>query len=223
MQKLIDLTHSLSPEVPTWDGSPGFGIEINTDYADCTPPDIFRTQKINMGAGIGTHMDAPAHVVPGARTIDALGLDDLTGDCAVIDVSAEAGEDYVISPAAVEKFEREHGQIRPHTFVIFYTGWSRRWAEREKYNNNHKFPAVAAETAELLIQRGIMGLGTDTLSADTGAKGFPVHRAILGADKILVENIANADQLPPTGAKVFILPPKIAGGTEAPVRMIGII
>ena len=50
----------------------------------------------------------------------------------------------------------------------------------------------------------------------------PVHRRILGADKYLVENIANAKELPPIGAKVFVLPMKIKNSTEAPVRLIAI-
>jgi len=64
-------------------------------------------------------MDAPAHVVSGAATIDELGLDVLLSDCVVIDVSAEADETYRVAPTVVEQFEREHGQISPQSFVIF--------------------------------------------------------------------------------------------------------
>ena len=69
--------------------------------------------------------------------------------------------------------------------------------------------------AALLGERGIAGLGIDTLSADTGGRSFPVHRAILGSGRYLVENIANAELLPPTGATAFVLPMKIHEGTEA--------
>jgi len=41
--------------------------------------------------------------------------------------------------------------------------------------------------------------------------------------KHIVENVANAKQLPPLGAHVLILPMKIEGATEAPVRMIAAI
>lgn len=49
-----------------------------------------------------------------------------------------------------------------------------------------------------------------------------MHRAILGADKYLVENVANAKLLPPTGAKVLVLPIKIKDATEAPIRLIAL-
>jgi len=221
--KIIDLTHRLVPEAPSWDGSCAFELSIDTDYKDCTPPDLFRTQNIKATASIGTHMDAPAHVIPGGRTIDKLTMEELVTDCVVIDVSSEADAVYMIMPNVVEKFEKEYGEIKPNSFVIFYTGWDKHWSNREKYHNNHKFPSVDVSTAELLLKRNIAGLGIDTFSADTGANGFPVHRAILGADKYLVENVANAKELPPIGAKSFVLPMKIKDGTEASIRLIALI
>ncbi len=221
--KLIDLTHQLSPEVPTWDESCGFELNIDADYKDGIPPDLYRAQSIECGAGVGTHMDAPAHFVPGGRTIDKLTLEELIVDCVVIDVSLEANENYVIMPKVVEKFEKEYGEIKPNNLVIFYTGWDKYWDNREKYNNDHKFPSIDPSTAEILLKRNIVGLGIDTLSADTGVNGFPVHHTVLGAGKYLVENIANAKVLPPTGAKCFVLPIKIKDGTEAPIRLIALL
>jgi kynurenine formamidase len=218
--KIIDLTHELVPEVPSWDGNIGFELSTVVDYEDCTPPDLFRIQKIKCGLSMGTHIDAPAHVIPLGRNIDQLTLEELVVDCVVINVSDEAGPEYIAMPEVVEKFEKEHGLIQPNTFVIFYTGWSKNWSDRNKYHNEHKFPAIHESTARLLVGKGITGIGIDTFSADTGANGYPVHNIVLGADKYLVENIANADQLPATGSKISILPMKIKNGTEAPIRLI---
>ncbi|HEY4513188.1 MAG TPA: cyclase family protein [Candidatus Paceibacterota bacterium] len=221
--KIIDLTHTLSPEIPFWSGKSAFELEVKTDYKDCTPPDTFRTNKIKCAAGIGTHIDAPAHVVENGRTSDKLTLEELVVDSVVIDVSGEADEKYIIMPSVVEKFEKEHGQIPPGSLVIFYTGWDKLWGTPKKYHNDYVFPAVHVSTAEMLLKRNIAGIGTDTLSCDTGAEGFPVHRAILGADKYLIENIANAKMLPATGAKIFVLPMKMKDATESPVRLVAFI
>lgn len=51
--------------------------------------------------------------------------------------------------------------------------------------------------------------------------GFPVHKIILGADKYIIENIANLEKMPAIGAYVLTLPIKGSGLTEAPVRMVG--
>jgi kynurenine formamidase len=220
---VIDLTHTLSSTIPSWDGVGGFELSIDTDYKDCAPPNLFRTNKIICKAGMGTHMDAPAHCVPGGRTIDLLSADELIADCCVVDVADKADEGYIIMPSDIEAFEKEHGQIPPSALVIFYTGWSKFWNEAAKYHNNHKFPSVHQSTVEILVNRGVAGVGIDTLSCDTGAGGFPAHRIILGADKYLVENIANADKLPSTGAKVFVMPIKIKDATEAPIRLVALI
>lgn len=222
---IIDLTHELKPNTPTWDGASGFELLVTSDFKDYTPPDMFKTQEIKCNAGIGTHIDAPAHAVLGGRTVEELTLAELSAECIVIDVSLEAheNENYVILPRTLEKYEKGHGEIPTASFVLFYTGWDKYWNTPEKYHNNHKFPSMDVTTAEALRLRGVAGVGIDTLSFDTGANGFPVHRALLGADRYLVENIANARLLPLTGAHVIIMPMKIEGATEAPVRMIGLI
>lgn len=221
--KIIDLTHSLSDSVPSWDGKPDFELSTVTDYKDCAPPDLFRTQKINSSVSLGTHIDSPAHVVPGGRTIEKLTIEELVADCVLVDVSHEADENYVVMPSAIEKFEKEYGEIPDNSLVIFYTGWSKHWKTPEKYHNNHVFPSVDISTAEMLLKRNVIGLGIDTFSCDTGKSGFPVHRAILGADKYLIENVANAEQLPITEAKTLVLPMKIKDATEAPIRLVALI
>ena len=220
---IIDLTHEITDKIPTWDGTPGLNLTVETDYKDCTPPDLFKVQKIKCAAGIGTHIDAPAHCIPGGRTVDQLTMAELSADCIVFDLSVEANENFIITPSVLERYEAEHGEIPAASFIIFYTGWSKYWSNPEKYHNNHKFPSLDESAAKILIQRGVVGIGIDTLSCDTGAKGFPVHQLVLGANKYLVENIANANLLPSTGAKILIAPMKIIGATEAPVRMIALI
>ena len=62
----------------------------------------------------------------------------------------------------------------------------------------------------------------DTLSADKADSDYPVHRALLGAGKYLVKNIAYAEQLPAVGSYNMALPILTVGGTEAPIRLIGL-
>lgn len=219
----IDLTHQLTKDMPSWDGGKAMDFTLALDYPDCTAPDVFRKYDIKSSTGIGTHLDAPAHVVPGGRTIDQLTLKELIVPCVVIDVSNESSETYVAMPEVVKKFEQEHGTIPAQSVVIFCTGWDKKWNTPEQYHNKHVFPSVHISTAELLLARGVAGIGIDTFSCDTGERGFPVHRAVLGADKYLIENIANAGQLPATGAKVLVLPMNIKSATEAPLRLIAIL
>ncbi len=219
--KIIDLTHPLSPTIPTWDGSCGFEHHLQHDYQPSSTTS-FRTHRVHMNEGIGTHIDAPAHCIPGGKTIDELNLNDLLAPCLVIDVSAKAHERYSVTVADIEVFEEKYGLIKPGSFIIVRTGWEKFWSEPEKYRGNLVYPCVSVDAAQFLLKRDIAGLGIDTLSPDRPDEGFPVHTTLLSAGKYIVENIANSANLPPVGFYSLALPIKIQGGTEAPVRLIAI-
>lgn len=220
--QLIDLTHSLSSHIPTWSGACGFNHIIHTDY-DPQAIYTFRTHKIHMHEGIGTHMDAPAHCIQGGRYIHELDLNELFSPCVVLDVSSQAHESYSLSPQDIIDFEHHYGKIPAGSFVIIYTGWERFWNDPERYRNNLVFPSITDVAAEILLERQIVGLGIDTLSPDRPDNGFPVHKLVLGENKFIVENVANASRMPPVGAYSLALPMKINEGTEAPVRLVGMI
>ena len=112
------------------------------------------------------------------------------------------------------------GPIHEGQFVLIHTGWDRFWNDPEKYINGHKFPSISIEAAKYLVQKKIVGIGVDTFSPDLPDSEFPVHSILLRNNIYIVENIAQADKMPPNG-RVMIFPLKGAGLAEAPVRMIG--
>jgi kynurenine formamidase len=216
----IDLTHPLSPDIAQWDIGCGFQHNNHIDYSDSKTEIKFRAQQLTMSAGIGTHMDAPAHCFPKGACIADIPLSQLIAPCVVINVAAQAHEKYQVTTDDINQFETEFGKITQNTFVIICTGWEQLWSQPEKYRNNLIFPCISKQAAEILMDRNVCGIGIDTLSPDCAGSGFPVHQLFLGAGKYIVENIAHAHQLPAKGAYSFVLPIKIKEGTEAPVRLI---
>ncbi|MCF6807841.1 cyclase family protein [Thiotrichales bacterium 19S9-12] len=221
--KFIDLTHTLTAEIPTWNKSCGYKYQIEQDYPDGTKEERFRIQNLSVQAGIGTHIDAPSHCVAGARSVAELSLDQLIVPCIKIDVSKRITRNYQVTVADLISYESEYGQVPQHAFIVFYTGWSQHWYDKEKYHSNFSFPNISAEVADFLLDRNISGLGIDTLSPDLPGSGYPVHKKLLGKDKYIIENIANANKLPVTGAYTMALPIKGANLTEAPVRLIALL
>lgn len=220
---LVDLTHTIEESSPTWDANCGFFLETKKDYRDASSAVRFRVQSFHMNAGIGTHLDAPAHCIQGGCTIDQIPLSHLLARCVVIDVSKKADENYQVSCEDVALFEKEYGLISKESFVMVKTGWERFWEEPETYRNNYKFPTLSADTAQMLLERNIVGIGIDTLSPDRASDGFPVHKFMLGAGKYIVENAANLNFLPPIGSFILTLPIKVKEATEAPVRLVGFV
>jgi kynurenine formamidase len=222
--KVIDLSHSLNEKKPSWNGGCGFTHEAKLNYSDHKENEQgFRVQQIKMHAGIGTHIDAPAHCIPGGATVEALPLEQLIRPCLCIDVSKSAQEDFMLQPEGIDAFEKKHRPIADGDFVIVYTGWDQHWHQADRYRNQYQFPSISANAAKLLLKRNIAGIGIDTLSPDCPSNGFPVHQHLLSAGKYIVENVAQASLLPAVGSFSMALPMKGEGLTEAPIRLIALI
>ncbi len=211
---IIDLTHALSAQIPSWDGSLAFSLR-NED-------------QISMLTSTGTHIDAPAHFIKEGMTIDQLPIHRLFGPACVIDVSKKADADYQVSPQDVEEYEAKYGPIPEHSIVVGYTGWSRHWNNPKAYRNADSsdlphYPTFAASTIELLLTRKIAGVAIDTLALEPINSSFPAHQLLLGSGKFIIENLANASQLPPKGAYILALPLKIEKCGEAPARVFAIL
>ena len=56
-----------------------------------------------------------------------------------------------------------------------------------------------------------------------GAVNAHAHRVLNGANIPGLENIANLETLPATGATLIALPMKIAGGSGGPCRIVAIL
>lgn len=225
IKKIVDLTHTLTAENPTWDGLCGFDLHTTRDYQESAGQS--KSQALHLKkTGTGTHIDSPMHFFPHGSSVAEIPLESLIVKLYVIDVSLNASANYIVSTDDIVAFEKAHGIIEPNSLVIMYTGWSKYWSDAKKYRNETneimRFPTIAAEVAQLLIDRNVAGIGIDTLSPDSSDSGYPVHRIMLSNTKYIVENIAQANQLPPIGAYAVALPLKI-NATEAPVRIVGLV
>lgn len=227
---IIDLTHPIDENVPTWEGECGFKAFVDIDYKD--HGDNVRLMRYEMFAGVGTHMDSPSHFYEESKNIADILPENLCAKTCVMDISYKVinNSDYMISIDDINEWEIENGQVEAGSLFLFYTGWSLNWTtDPDKYRNEDDFgrlhlPGVSLDAVDLLLARGIVGVGIDTLSIDGGNLEPIAHKKILGAgSKYIIENVANLDRMPATGAYAVVAPLKIVGGSEAPVRMFGFV
>lgn len=224
--KIIDLTHTLKPEIQgnTGIGGCGFNHEIHRDYSTFNGEYKFRVQKIQMHAGIGTHIDAPSHCFSDGKNVDQIDLEALINECFVIDIESKSCAEYLLSSSDILDFEKSYRKISKGSTVLVRTGWGEKyWNNPKLYLNEGVFPSVSAEAAELFLERGISALGIDVISPDRFSDGFPVHKLLLSEGKIIIENVANLSLMPFANSFVASLPIKAADCTEAPIRMVGLI
>jgi arylformamidase len=201
---IFDISLPIGPDTPVWPGDPPVLVEPVARVADGDAADVSR---LTLGTHTGTHVDPPAHFLPGSATVDALELDVLVGPAVVAGFPAGP-----IDGAALESAALAQGSTR----VLLKTGGDA--------------GTLTPEGARWLVERGVRLVGADTLSieADTDCPGvrgcppeeqYPVHRILLGAGVVIVEGLDLAAVAP--GPYEFVcLPLRIVGGDGAPARAV---
>ena len=225
---VIDLTHTLSPEFPTFFGVPGIAIEkkyrLKRDGAN-----VFWWHVLEHA---GTHVDAPIHYSDSGASADMIPAEQLVVPLVVVDVSAKAARhnDYALTTRDLADWEARHGPLPDGCCVAMNSGWAARLSSAAKFTGKDAagamhFPGIAPDTAEwLLKERRVAGLAVDTLSLDPGvSKDFRTHSTWLPAGRWGIENIANLDRVPPAGATLVVGLPKVKGATGGPGRIFALV
>lgn len=227
----IDLTHTFGPDSPHFAAFDS--AEINTLF---THDDGFFAQSFKFAGQYGTHLDAPIHFVRNTRYLDGLELKELVLPLIVIDKSKEAEEnhDFTLGIADILKFEEEYGMIEEGTFVALRTDWSKRWPNREAFENkdvhgDNRAPGWSLESLKFLFEeRKIKAVGHETFDTDS-AVDFKKNGSLLGEYYVLeqdtyqVELLTNLDKVPAKGAVIFNIVPKPEKASGFPVRSFAIL
>lgn len=236
--RLVDLTHAFQPGIPHW---PGYQDEVRAEVLNLEATG-FRALAHTLVGAWGTHVDAPAHMFAGGRTVDQIRLEELLLPLVVLDVSAEVARDpdAVVRLEHVHEWERRHGRIPERSFVALRTDWSRRWPDPEAVANGGRRPGWSLEVLRLLYEeRGITASGHETGDPDPGSsvsREIPADRPlpevmhefyaceayVLGRDRYQIEFLANLDQVPEAGALALVLFPKAGGAPNFPARVLAV-
>jgi L-fuculose-phosphate aldolase len=210
---LIELSVPLADSTVHYPSDPPFR---KTAHADFTSAGVY-VSKLEMGAHIGTHVDAPLHVLEGAPSISALPLHRFFGSAIVVDARKEPGED-------IEPSDFETAEVRENDIVIFRTGWEERSGSSRFFQG--EWPGVSAEAAEGILARRVKAIGLDSPSVDSPkaiAAGFGSHKLLLSAGVPVFEALVNLSRL--VGRRFFFigLPLGIEHGDASPVRAVALL
>ncbi len=235
--KIVDLSHSYSPETVYWVTAKEFAIDTvfqgKTDKGYYYSAFNFETAEHG-----GTHIDAPIHFAEGAQTVDQIPLEKLVGSAIKIDVSKNAlnNPDYLITIDDLKAWEQKHGKPIPEkSIVLLETGFETYYPNRVKYMGTDErgeqavellhFPGLSPEAATWLVEnRSISAIGIDTPSIDYGqSQYFKTHVELMTHNIPAFENLTNLNQLPEKDFNIIALPMKIKGGSGAPLRIIALL
>jgi kynurenine formamidase len=212
--KVIDLTHTISENMPVFPGTEGPKLETANTYEKHG----FKETLLAMFSHTGTHMDAPMHLFAHRTTLDSFPAEQFLGKGLVIDCSDLQGEQR-ISIRYIETVKEKADQAE---FLLFHTGWDKHWGTDAYFG---EYPYMTEEVAEYLIQRNKKGVGLDVISLDPiSDENLTIHRMLFSKnDMVVIENLTRLGEI---GNELFTfcaLPIKYDNSDGAPTRAIAIL
>lgn len=198
--QLIDLSVPLNEDTPVYPGDAKPKIEPAGQFES----DGFRDHVISVNTHLGTHIDAPMHMLANGKSLDQVPLDQFVGRGVYIKVDGNFDLDTV-----------KTADIHAGDIVIFDTGMSAHYREPVYFED---YPAMSEEVAQYLVDNKVKMVGLDTGSADN-QDGFPIHKLLLGGNVLIIENLTNVTTLREKSFTIYALPLNL-GIDGSPARVI---
>lgn len=183
MTKYIDLSYEIEHQMAVYPGDDELKLYrhrfLNRDYYNDT--------RLETGMHVGTHIDAPSHLLNKDRFICDYPVEKFIGNGCLLDVRNEE----------IIKLKDEYlDKVQEGDIVLLYTGYDEFFGT-DKYFENH--PIVDEKLAQFFVDRGVKLIGIDMPSPDQYP--FKVHHKLLENDILIIENLRNLKKL--EGVKRF--------------------
>jgi arylformamidase len=200
--RIHDVTRPVFTAMPVWPGDP----PCRCGWSARLAIDGYNAAELSLGAHTGTHVDGPLHVLEDGAAIGSLALDAFIGPAHLVDTGGarEIGADWLAAqlPAGCQR-------------LLLRTG---AWRDPDRFPE--AWPTLTPEAARLLVAGGVRLLGTDAPSPEPpDAEGLPVHRILLGAGAMIVENLL-LDGVDAGAYELIALPLRLTQADASPVRAV---
>jgi kynurenine formamidase len=213
--KVIDLTLTISENIPTFPGSPKPNF-INWENIE---KDGYNLELLFFSAHTGTHIDAPYHFLKKGQKIHQITTKRLVTEAILIKIKKNS--DQSITKTDIEKFEIKYGKIDNGSTVIFHTGWQKNLEKKSYFMKN---PGLATSAAKYLASKKINLVGIDSPSIDLGKDDkFSVHRILANNGILIVENLANLEKIHSEKFHLIVAPLKLKNATGSPIRAMALV
>ncbi len=208
MKRILDLTLPLESTMR--------GVDV--EHVKRLETHGWNATRLSLYSHCGTHMDAPRHFLPEGATIDSQPLAACIGPARLVDLTPVEPRELI----SVERLGPWEEKIRRGDRLLLRTDWSRRHGT-PAYRD--ELPRIDEALARWLVERGVALLGVEPPSvADVNSPGelTAVHRVLLEGGVIVVEGLADLDQITSETVELIVLPLRVRGGDGSPVRAVAI-
>ena len=166
----------------------------------------FVDHVIHINNHLGTHIDAPDHMLKKGGLLSEYPADRFVSQSTCIDARGKA----LLTADLLSGIELKQGMA-----VLFYTGAGDNYT-KQTYATD--YPRIDPSLATLLVESGIKMVGVDMISFDHD-EPYPIHKALLGKDVLLIENLINLKSVAGKQFRLYALPLKL-DLQAAPARVL---
>ncbi len=208
MNEMIDISLTITPELPTWPGDPQVVLERINKIEDGANANVSR---LDISVHTGTHVDAPYHFLQNGNTVENLDLNILVGTAQVIFVDA-ANDTIEINDLKVTG-------IKPGTTRLLLKTRNSEYWDRIGEGFQTNFAGLSPEASQYLVELGIKLVGIDYLSIAPFKRSRPTHEVLLQSEMIVIEGL-DLRKVEPGFYTLVCLPIKLGKTDGAPARVI---
>ena len=212
--KVIDLTHTISEDMPVYPGTEQPKLKPANSYEK----DGFKETLLCMYSHTRTHVDPTSHLYAEGTSLDALDASRFVGRALKIDCRDIADGEPITMAALNSRLEL----ARQADFLLFNTGWDKKWGSEAYFGD---YPCIADDVVDFILSTDKKGIGFDVIGVDPIAdSGLVRHRKLFKHNEIVnIENLKDLDKCPDGLFWFFALPLKWKNADGAPIRAIAFI
>lgn len=210
IMKVIDLSHIIEDGMTVFPGTPA--VRIN--QFSRVEKEGYAEKVLKLATHIGTHMDAPAHMIAGGKTLDTFKTGRFMGKALVIPFSHIDLKD-IDQDSYLKQFE---SKLHTTDYIILNTGWSLNWGTGQYFKN---YPALDKKGAEYISAFPLKGVGIDAISIDKeDCMTYDAHHILLEKEILIIENLCNLNTIGNNHFKLYVFPLKIKEADGSPIRAV---
>ncbi len=217
MSRLIDLSHIIVP------GNAGRKFQIETIGADEVNPNVVRLKNqwyimhnIFMVNHIGTHIEAPYHLLKNGEDLSQIPLNKLYGEAVILDLKNFPSKT-AIKQSQIKKAVENADGIHRGDIVLCNLGYAKYYGKPE-YKNN---PYFSTDAIKWLVESGIKLMGVDASGIEIPGNEDHINHYTLFKNNIpLIENLNNLDSVDKKRVQLYAFPLSVTGLDSFPLRVV---
>ncbi len=201
--KIHDISMDIFYQMPVYKGREAKRPLFKVD-SDFKSGSVYET-RIEMNLHTGTHMDSPYHILENGENLDSITLDKVITKCRVLDLKRICEK--------ISKKDLETKEINKGDFILLKT----RNSFEGILEGNYVY--LDKSGAEYLKDRGIKGVGIDSLGIERDQPNHETHKILFKEGIVILEGL-KLNEIEEGEYFLFAAPIKLKNVEAAPVRAI---